>query len=158
MLERVLLSPRRLCPEEVEKDINSTMLNIETPEIFGYPEELVSFVVGNFREKSIYREEDVRICASELIKNAIEHGNNHDHSKHVKISCLWKGSTFYFTVQDEGPGFDVDNPPFVPGSSGIPPEGGMGLDMVRIKSDLLYNYGRLAVGCAISVQTHSRTK
>lgn len=47
----------------------------------------------------------------EAVNNAIIHGNKLDESKSVKIEYEVNNNEFYFTVKDEGTGFDFKNLP-----------------------------------------------
>ena len=49
---------------------------------------------------------DVAICASELINNAIVHGNHLDPARGVKVDIEVTDTAIRVTVSDEGSGFD----------------------------------------------------
>ena len=73
----------------------------------------------------------IRLCLDEVLTNAIEHGNNFDSTKKVKIKYIVgeyqqqnKKNCFGIAVSDEGSGFqlknlpDYDNPEFIETSIG----------------------------------------
>ena len=97
------------------------------------------FVVEKFSERTSDERliEDIRFVTSEMVSNASYHGNNLNPHKKIRINCGWMGILFYGVVQDEGAGFDINNPHYHAG----PPEGGMGIDLSRERVDLLYNIG-----------------
>lgn len=73
-----------------------------------------------------------------MAANAIQHGNRQDPTKKIWLDCLWH-RCFYLMATDEGPGFDIKDPPFIQGRSGMPPEGGLGLEVIKLKSNFVYN-------------------
>ncbi len=56
---------------------------------------------------------NVLISLTEAVNNAIIHGNRYDESKFVEVTAKKFSETLYFTVDDQGEGFDpasVTNP------------------------------------------------
>lgn len=51
------------------------------------------------------------IALTEAVNNAIVHGNKQDPTKHVKLFYETKNNEVFFTVQDQGFGFDLANVP-----------------------------------------------
>ncbi|MDR1531020.1 MAG: ATP-binding protein [Clostridiales bacterium] len=51
---------------------------------------------------------DLRLIFSELLSNAIIHGNNSDSCKNVRLFIRISGNTIYSTISDEGRGFDYN--------------------------------------------------
>ena len=49
---------------------------------------------------------DLKLVFSELIYNAIIHGNREDRSKRVRVWAKMQGDILVAAVQDEGPGFN----------------------------------------------------
>jgi hypothetical protein len=135
----------RLCVVDLQAAEGVALLDMSTP-VDPYPEQAISFIVDQYVIGGGGRHDDVRAAVGELLANAVIHGNERDAQKEITTSCAWTNG-FYVGVRDEGGGFDVDHPPFVMGRSGKPPEGGMGLKVVRQRSDLLYTDGS-AVICA----------
>ncbi len=134
----------------MEQDGNIVKMEALTPETEYYPKELISFVTEEFNKKPSHRQDDVRVAAGEIIANAILYGNNRDPLKQIEIYCLWKEKVFYFAVKDQGSGIDINNPPFVPGRSGSAPDGGMGIEVTKMKTDLLYSQGS-TVYCGVRI-------
>lgn len=58
----------------------------------------------NFGKEKI---EDLLIAVSEIVDNAITHGNNEDPRKSIRISITLSSNAFKFSVVDEGEGFET---------------------------------------------------
>lgn len=136
-------TPPRLTASDIEHAA-AAVFQMLTPSTVTYPEEAIAFAVDQYATKGGRRRDDVRVVAGELLANAVLHGNEQDPAKTIRTRCLWRKG-FYLAVQDEGPGFDVTNPPFVAGRSGVPPEGGLGLPYAKRRADLLYTCGSTVV-------------
>jgi serine/threonine-protein kinase RsbW len=54
---------------------------------------------------------DILITLTEAVNNAIIHGNKNDENKKVVVSCKSKQSGIYFSINDEGNGFDPASVP-----------------------------------------------
>jgi serine/threonine-protein kinase RsbW len=55
---------------------------------------------------------DIEIALREALANAIVHGNREDPRKRVFLTCrCTTDGEVYITVQDEGPGFEIDSLP-----------------------------------------------
>ncbi|MBN2052027.1 ATP-binding protein [Candidatus Woesearchaeota archaeon] len=136
---------RKLSLEKIANDENTKILEVATPNK-AYPEELISFFVQNFKQRSNDQKmiNDVRIASGELIANAIDYGNKKDSWKKLRLYCLWVRRKFYFVIQDQGAGFDIDEPVF---KGFPPPEGSAGLAISRQRVDLLYNFRDCASYC-----------
>jgi len=71
---------------------------------------VVSDILENFRKLdlsvSMDEESDLRLVLSELLYNAVIHGNNCDGSKSVSVSVKPSGPGVKCTISDEGDGFD----------------------------------------------------
>lgn len=81
-----------------------------------------------------YLEEDdihIKIALIEAVTNAIEHGNQHDATKKVKIHAKLTCQKAVFTVTDEGPGFDYKNLPDPTNSENINRVRGRGIFMIH---------------------------
>ncbi len=125
-------------------DPSTVVLELPTP-ARDYAPEPIAFAIGHYATAGHGRRGgDVEVVAGELIANAAYHGNDRDPSKLLRVYCLWR-QCFYLVVQDEGPGFDIKAPPFVPGKSGIPPEGGLGLAVITQRTDLVYADGSAVI-------------
>ncbi|NMB33337.1 MAG: ATP-binding protein [Clostridium sp.] len=50
---------------------------------------------------------DIRVALSELIQNALRHGNKGDKNKYIKVNAgITSDGYAFFVVEDEGEGFD----------------------------------------------------
>jgi anti-sigma regulatory factor (Ser/Thr protein kinase) len=138
----------RLALEEIASDERVVVKELSS---VGYNEEksLIKFVLENFcervRDTNLFG--NIRFSAGEMINNARYHGNKLDEDKKVIVYCLWKDDAFYFAVQDEGDGFDMDNPEY----RSSPPDGGMGIDFTRKKMTDVYNFRDSASYCVLEV-------
>ena len=54
---------------------------------------------------------NILISITEAVNNAIQHGNKYDSSKRIKISFASYQDVLYFSVEDQGQGFDYNNLP-----------------------------------------------
>lgn len=52
---------------------------------------------------------NIMVSVVEAVSNAIEHGNNSDANKLVKLSCRFENEELSFSVEDEGEGFENDD-------------------------------------------------
>ena len=71
--------------------------------------------------------ENLAICASELINNAMVHGNNLDPSKEVKILLEIADNWIKVEISDEGTGFDPGNIPSPVAKNNLERESGRGI-------------------------------
>jgi serine/threonine-protein kinase RsbW len=74
---------------------------------------------------------DIRLCAEEMIRNAITHGNNSDSSLKVMIGYWLEGDRLIIEVEDEGIGFDPGKVPDPTIEKNIMKGGGRGVFLVR---------------------------
>ena len=74
---------------------------------------------------------DVAISVSELVNNAIIHGNRADASKQVEVRLQLTDSEIKITVQDQGKGFDVETLPDPIDDDNLMREVGRGLFIVK---------------------------
>lgn len=73
-------------------------------------EELLNSVNAEFKlEESEYR--NVQMAVSELVLNAIVHGNKEKPEKKVFVKIDYDDKTMVIVVQDEGNGFNYENNP-----------------------------------------------
>lgn len=73
-------------------------------------QELMSFLSKRIPSISTEDRYDLRLIYSELLFNAVIHGNNKDCSKYVTLSVEILPSNIVFSsIQDEGEGFDYNN-------------------------------------------------
>ncbi len=74
---------------------------------------------------------DLAISVSELVNNAIVHGNGADASKEVEIRFSITDTEIKFSVQDQGKGFDLNELPDPIDDDNLLCEVGRGLFIVR---------------------------
>ncbi len=81
---------------------------IEIPSTLDYLPKVDDFVERKLRKLKIKKDLiiDIAISVSEIVTNAVVHGNKNDLSKKVKISLKVDSSRVEVTIQDEGSGFD----------------------------------------------------
>ena len=51
----------------------------------------------------------ILVALTEAVNNGLQHGNKANPDKHIEVTFKVKNDTLYFTVKDEGPGFDYNN-------------------------------------------------
>lgn len=53
----------------------------------------------------------ILVALTEAVNNALQHGNKSNHEKNIEISFKVKDKKIYFTVKDQGNGFDYRHLP-----------------------------------------------
>lgn len=74
----------------------------------------------------------LRLLLSEIISNAIIHGNKQDLDKKVIITYQWKDNEVLFRVYDQGNGFDLHNVPDPTCAEKIALAGGRGVFLTKM--------------------------
>jgi len=96
----------------------------------------VEFIRQNLpsaNENDLY---DLRLIYSELICNAVIHGNKNDLHKYVSLFVEVEENNVYSIISDEGRGFDYKNLPVgAPSEKYLSNERGRGIMLVRSLSD-----------------------
>ena len=93
-----------------------------------------------------------RTVMSEIISNAMIHGNQLDPIKKVFVEFYLEGNHVCLCVQDEGFGFDPFNIPNPTTSQCIEKEGGRGIFIVKnLVDDLSYCSGENAIRFSIKL-------
>lgn len=73
-------------------------------------QELMNFLLNGIPSISKEDKYDLRLIYSELLFNAVIHGNNKDSNKHVTLSVeILPSNVVVSSIQDEGEGFDYRN-------------------------------------------------
>ena len=80
----------------------------------------------------------IYVSISELVTNAIVHGNQFSIHKCVKVRCVESEQCFEISVQDEGNGFDIESIPDPLKQENIASEEGRGIFFVKKFSDEFY--------------------
>lgn len=78
---------------------------------------------------------DVAVSVSEVVNNAVIHGNRRDPEKQVVLELEIQPDRVRISVEDEGPGFDPDALPDPVASDNLMREVGRGLFIVRAYMD-----------------------
>ena len=53
----------------------------------------------------------ILVALTEAVNNGLQHGNKANPDSNIEVTFKVKDDTLYFTVKDQGPGFDYDNLP-----------------------------------------------
>jgi serine/threonine-protein kinase RsbW len=97
-------------------------------------EELLTQVKSAYEiEDNIYQ--NMVICLTEAVNNAIFHGNKSDPGKKVRISSVYNDHSLSFVVSDEGEGFDYSAIPDPTMTLHLKKEHGRGLFLIKELSD-----------------------
>ncbi|BDD07570.1 anti-sigma regulatory factor [Fulvitalea axinellae] len=88
-------------------------INLEIPSLPDNVRIVESFI-DNSKDKYHLNDDvygNIMIAVTEAVNNAIQHGNNGDKDKLVKLTMSHSDEQIRFTIGDEGPGFDYDSLP-----------------------------------------------
>ena len=77
----------------------------------------------------------VMVSITEVVNNAIVHGNRSDPGKYVTLTCKSSSDTLEFSVRDEGGGFTPDDVPDPLSDQNLMKEGGRGLLIIKSMMD-----------------------
>ncbi len=102
-----------------------------------YLQELDEFLEETLRNFNMTEGDiaDVAISVTELVNNAIVHGNASDPDKKVDVEMILKDSSVEITVADEGDGIDLADIPDPLSDENILKETGRGIFIVRSLMD-----------------------
>jgi len=82
----------------------------------------------------------VRLALEEAVVNAIRHGNKLDPEKKIFVSYLVEDARLTVSVEDEGPGFDLDSVPDPTAEENLEADHGRGILLMRVYMDeVVYN-------------------
>jgi anti-sigma regulatory factor (Ser/Thr protein kinase) len=106
-------------------------------------QEVMTFLYNNMPSISEEDRYDLKLIFSELLFNALIHGNNKDSSKYVTLSVeIIPPNTIYSSIIDEGNGFDyksiLTQCSIAPTEKDIFNEKGRGIKLVSKLTDKLY--------------------
>ena len=129
---------------EVQKAVNLKTYNLQIPSSTDYLEKVEQFSVdmAALAKLSESDSDDVAIVVTELVNNAIHHGNKDDISKMVYIECEITDSELSISIRDEGKGFDPNKvkDPLAP--ENLMSESGRGIFLIRNLMDGIdFNFG-----------------
>lgn len=89
---------------------------------------------------------NVKLALVEALTNAIEHGNQREADKMIRVDASLKSDTLEVTITDEGPGFDHKNQADPTKEENLLSERGRGIFLMRsIMDDIHYNEAGNAV-------------
>jgi serine/threonine-protein kinase RsbW len=77
----------------------------------------------------------ILVALTEGVNNALQHGNKANPDKHITVTFKVKNDTLYFTVKDEGIGFDFNNLPDPTDPANIEKPTGRGIFLMKHLSD-----------------------
>ncbi len=75
------------------------------------------------------------VALTEAVNNALQHGNKANPKKNIEITFKVKDSTLYFTVKDEGSGFDPTTLPDPTDPANIEKPTGRGIFLMKHLAD-----------------------
>lgn len=81
---------------------------------------------------------DFKLMLSEILANALIHGNRKDPDKHIFVFPEIRAGMVRITVEDEGAGFDYDSVEDPSSPANISRASGRGIFLVRSLSDRVY--------------------
>ena len=99
---------------------------------------IVERLIDQLCEQYSIREEhygNILIALTEAVNNAIYHGNKQDPNKLVNVKYQADEDTFYFRIEDEGPGFDFENIPDPTSPENLEKPNGRGVFLMSHLSD-----------------------
>jgi len=102
----------------------------EIPKVEKYTEKIAKSI--NFSEEE---RDSLAISITEIVSNAISHGNKKDKNKKVIINYKLTPNTMTITVQDEGKGFNVNKIADPLDPQNLLKESGRGIYIVRTLMD-----------------------
>ena len=77
----------------------------------------------------------ILVALTEAVNNALQHGNKANPDKHIAVTFKVKSDTLYFTVKDEGIGFDFNNLPDPTDPANIEKPTGRGIFLMKHLAD-----------------------
>ncbi len=77
----------------------------------------------------------ILVALTEAVNNGLQHGNKANPSKHIEVTFKVKDNKIFFTVKDEGPGFDYTNLPDPTDPKNIEKLTGRGVFLMKHLSD-----------------------
>lgn len=114
-------------------------VTIEFPSILDNIKIVESFIDNSRDEYQISDDlyGNILIAITEAVNNAIQHGNQYDKEKFVKLTCSTSPSEISFVVEDEGIGFDFHTLPDPTSTENLLKPDGRGIFLMKHLSDVL---------------------
>lgn len=106
---------------------------LEIPSSQDYLPEAEQFLEDKFRHHGVDPDTiaDLAISSTEIINNAILHGNKSDPDKVVKIELTFESDTLSVSITDQGDGFSLEKVPSPIQDDNLLKETGRGIFIVR---------------------------
>ncbi len=110
---------------------------IEIPSSQVYLSKVDNFVEGRLKKLKLNKNDlaDVAISVTEVVNNAIVHGNQKDPEKKVILRLICDQSSLCIEVEDQGKGFDLNSLPCPITKENLLKEVGRGIFIVRSLMD-----------------------
>lgn len=105
--------------------------------------EIENFILDRIEDLNLSSDKlnDLSLAVAEAAANAIEHGNNSDPTKKVKISVEIETEKIILRFKDEGNGFDIDEVPDPTAPENILKDHGRGIHIMKsFLDDIKYNF------------------
>ena len=112
-------------------------INIQFPSLLENIRIVESFI-DNAKEKYDLEDDiygNIMIAVIESVNNAIVHGNGSDKQKNVDLSVRFEEEQIRFVIQDEGPGFDLNDLPDPTSPENLERTGGRGIFLMKHLAD-----------------------
>jgi serine/threonine-protein kinase RsbW len=106
-------------------------------------QELLERIAGKIESLESFSPKDafgIRLALDEAIVNAIKHGNQFHPEKTVRVSCLIDDTLFRVEIEDQGPGFRLEDVPDPTEEENLERPCGRGIMLMRsFMSKIEYN-------------------
>ena len=112
-------------------------INIQFPSLLENIRIVESFI-DNAKEKYDLEDDiygNIMIAVIESVNNAIVHGNGSDKQKNVDLSVKFEEEQIRFVIEDEGPGFDLNDLPDPTAPENLERTGGRGIFLMKHLAD-----------------------
>lgn len=114
-------------------------VTIEFPSILDNIKIVESFIDNSKEEYNISEDlyGNILVAITEAVNNAIQHGNQYDKEKIVRLTCSSSSSEISFVIEDEGIGFDYHTLPDPTSSENLLKPDGRGIFLMKHLCDVL---------------------
>lgn len=114
-------------------------VTIEFPSIVDNIKIVESFIDNSRDEYNISDDlyGNILIAITEAVNNAIQHGNQYDKEKIVRLTCNSNSSEISFVVEDQGKGFDYNTLPDPTSGENLLKPDGRGIFLMKHLCDVL---------------------
>lgn len=99
---------------------------------------IIESFIDNAKEQFQFSDDiygNILIAVTESVNNAILHGNKEIKEKNVHLTLVVDDSNIYFTVEDEGTGFDYNGLPDPTAPENMETLGGRGIFLIKNLAD-----------------------